>query len=171
MSEQLQQPEFRPPEGLLSQEQYRLLAGPPLKVAAAVAASRNDPDLFHDMASMLALLAMVSALTRCYERYADEQAAIREQLDSVPIAVCALVFSRSGLAPDEVKDCLEALPRAYQMLLAAGALGSQEAYVEQAFDSLVSGESASAERLLTQAAHAMVGAVDRWEWQREEQGI
>lgn len=171
MSETAEQPKFRVPEGLLSPEQYRLLAGPPIKVAAAVAASRNDPDLFHDMASMLALLAMVSALTRCYRRHTDGQAAASEQLDAVPIAVCALVFSRSGLAPDEVKDCLEALPQAYRMLLNAGVLGSQEAYMEQAFEALVSGEPETAERLLMQAAHAMVGAVDQWEWQRAEQGI
>lgn len=160
---------LRTPEGLLSPEQYRLLAGPPLKVAAEVAASRGDPDLFHDMASMLALLAMVTALARCYQLQTDGPAAIQKKLDAAPIAVCALVFSRSGLAPEQVKDCLEALPRAYQMLLQAGALGSQEAYVEQAFKRFVEGDTATAERLLLQAAHAMVGAVDQWEWRRAEQ--
>lgn len=154
------------PDGLLTPEEYRLLAGPPLKAAAEVAASRNDPDLFHDMASMLALLAIVGALTRCYQSRASAAAALRKELDSIPIAVCALVFTRSGLAPDEVKDCLSALPEAYRMLLGAGVLGPQDAYVERAFAALEAGEPVMAHRLLLQAAHAIVGAVDCWEEQK-----
>lgn len=159
-------PEALTTDGLLSPDEYPLLAGPPLKAASEVAASRGDPDLFNDMASMLALMAMVGALTRCYRARASTAAALREELDSIPVAVCALVFSRSGLSPDDVKDCLSALPEAYRMLREAGVLGPQDAYVEQAFAALEAGEPVAAHGLLLQAAVVMVEAVDRWEEQR-----
>lgn len=159
--------EPRHPDGLLSPDEYRLLAAPALKAAAAVAASRNDPDLFHDMASMLALLAMVTTLVRCY-RAGATTAVLQDELKSVPLAVCALVLARSGLAVDEVQDCLAALPRAYRILREAGALGPQEAYVEQAFAAYMAEEAEQGDRLLLEAALAMVGAVDRWEEARSE---
>ncbi len=153
-------------DSLLSPDEYRLLAGPALKAAAQVAAARGDPDLYRDMASMLALLAMVTALTRCYQAGASDTAALRRELELVPIAVCALVFTRSGLAPYEVKDCLAALPQAYNMLVEAGTLAPQDARVAKAYAALAAGETERGDRLLVQAANAMAGAVDHWEEQR-----
>ena len=159
--------EPRHPDGLLSPDEYRLLAAPALKAAAAVAASRNDPDLFHDMASMLALLAMVSTLVRCY-RTRTAAAVSRDELKSVPLAVCALVFARSGLAAAQVRDCLAALPRAYRILREAGTLGPEDACIEQAFAAYMAEEAEQGDRLLMEAALAMVNAVDRWEEARSE---
>jgi len=159
--------EPRHPDGLLSPDEYRLLAAPALKAAAAVAASRNDPDLFHDMASMLALLAMVNTLVRCYQT-GTTAAGHRDGFESIPLAVCALVFARSGLAVDEVQDCLAALPQAYRILREAGALGPQDASVEQAFAAYMAEEAGQGDRLLLDAAFAMVNAVDRWEEARSE---
>lgn len=159
-------PDFLPADSLLNPDEYRLLAGPALKAAAQVAAARGDPDLFRDMAGMLALLAMVTALTRCYQAGVSDTPVYRKELELVPIAVCALVFTRSGLAPDEVRDCLVALPQAYRMLVDAGALGPQDDNMAQAFAALAAGDTERADRLLVQAASAMAGEVDRWEEQR-----
>lgn len=158
--------EFLSQDALLSPDEYRLLAGPALKAAAQVAAARGDPDLYRDMASMLALLAMVTVLIRCYQAGVSDTTTHRNELELIPIAVCALVFTRSGLAPDEVRDCLAALPQAFQMLVEAGILTPQDDDVAEAYAALTAGEAERADRLLVQAANAMAGAVDRWEEQR-----
>lgn len=166
MKEPVAEPESRLPDGLLSPDEYRVLAGPALKAAAEVAASRGDPDLYRDMASMLALLAMVTGLTRCHQAMVGGTPAGWGDLEPVPIAVCALVFMRSGLAPAEARNCLQALPQAYRMLVEAGVLGPENARVVQAYAALASGETERADLLLAQAANAMASAVDRWEEQR-----
>lgn len=166
MNTGLVRPDSLPADSLLSPDEYRLLAGPALKAAAQVAAARGDPGLFRDMACMLALLAMVTALTRCHQAGMPDTTAYRRELELVPIAVCALVFTRSGLAPGEIKDCLAALPQALQMLVEAGTLTPQDASVADAYAALTAGETERAERLLVQAANAMADAVDRWEEQR-----
>ena len=158
--------EFLSQDGLLSPDEYQLLAGPALKAAAQVAAARGDPDLFRDMACMLALLATVTALTRCHQAGLPGTTAHRNELELIPIAVCALVFTRSELAPDEVRDCLAALPQAFQMLVEAGTLTPQDTGVAEAYTALTAGETERADRLLVQAASAMAGAVDRWEERR-----
>ena len=158
--------EFLSQDGLLSPDEYRLLAGPALKAAAQVAAARDNRDLFRDMASMLALLATVTALTRCYQAAGSDTPVYLSRLESVPIAVCALVFTRSGLAPSEVRDCLAALPRAYQMLVEAGVLVPEDVHMKQAYAALVAGETERADQLLAQVGHAITNTVDRWEEQR-----
>jgi len=152
----------------LTEKEYRLFAAPALKVAAEVAASRGDPDLYNDMASMLALMVMVSTLTQAYLSCRGQfpAASTVETLEAGPMTVCALVFTRSALGPAEVKNCLQALSAAYQMLLQEGVLGPQNAYVEKAFVELRAKRLAAAHRLLLQAAHAMVKAVDDWEKRR-----
>ena len=141
------------------------MAGPALKAAAQVAADRGNSDLYRDMASMLALLAMVTAITRCYQGGVADTTTRRRELGWVPTAVCALVFTRSGLGPDEVRDCLAALPQAYQMLVEARILEPQDSRIPEAYAALVAGEAERADRLLVQAADALAGAVDRWEAQ------
>ena len=164
-------PDSLPADSLLSPDEYRLLAGPALKAAAQVAAARGDPGLFRDMACMLALLAMVTTLTRCHQAGMSDTTAYRRELELVPIAVCALVFTRSGLAPGEIKDCLAALPRAHQMLVEAGVLVPEDVHMTQAYAALVAGETEHADQLLAQVAHAIANAVDRWEEQRPRMAI
>ncbi|HET7922127.1 MAG TPA: hypothetical protein VFM15_05175 [Gammaproteobacteria bacterium] len=156
------------PEGLLSTEEYQLLAAVPLQAAAEVAAQRGDPQLFNDMPVMLGLLGSVTALTHAYlggesvfaHRSSDAA------LEATPTAVCALVFSESNLEPGEVQACLQALSSAYLHLLKQGVLGPQEAYVEQAYTHLLAGERLKALQALKRAIHAMAGTVDAWEQRR-----
>lgn len=152
-------------EGMLTHEEYHLLAAVPLQAAAEVAAQRGDPQLFSDMPSMLALLATVTTLTYAYlnrepvfpERSPDSA------LEAAPIAVCALVFSESNLESAEVQSCLRALSSAYLQLLKDGALGPQDAYIEHAFESLLTGDRVQALQGLKRAVMAMAHAVDAWE--------
>jgi len=152
-----------PPAGLLTPVEYQLLAAPALEAAAQVAAERGDPHLYDDMASMLALLGMVSCLAHAYLEQAVPGASGREQLEVAPMAVCALVFTESGLEAPEVEQCLRALSHAYLKLLKAGILGPQEALVEQAFVEFMAGERATGLQNLRLAALAMTRAVDAWE--------
>ena len=152
-----------PPAGLLAPAEYQLLAAPALEAAAQVAAERGDPHLYNDMASMLGLLGMVSCLTHAYLQQNVPGASDREQLEAAPMAVCALVFTESGLQAPEVEQCLRALSLAYLKLLKEGVLGPQDALVEQAFVEFMAGERAAGLRNLRLAAQAMARAVDAWE--------
>lgn len=152
-------------EGLLTSEEYHLLAAVPLQAAAEVAAGRGDPQLFNDMPVMLALLGTVTALVHAY---LDRTPVFANRspdsvLEAAPMAVCALVFSESNLDAPEVETCLRALSSAYLQLLKQGVLGPQEAYVEKAFDALLAGERTLALQNLKRGTYAMAGAVDAWE--------
>lgn len=150
-------------DGLLTPAEYQLLAAPALEAAAHVAAERGDPHLYNDMASMLALLGTVSCLTHAYLEQKLPGASSREQLEAAPMAVCALVFTESGLEAPEVEQCLRALSHAYLRLLKAGILGPQDALVEQALVEFLAGERPAGLRNLRRAALAMARAVDAWE--------
>jgi hypothetical protein len=155
-----------PSEGLLTPEEYQLIAAPALQTAAQLAAQRGDPKLYNDMPSMLALLGMVSGLTHAYLQQAPPPfpaTSARSALESAPLAVCALVFTESGLEASQVQGCLRALSSAYLQLLHQGVLGPQEAYVEKAFQQFLAGERPGALQSLRQAASSMARAVDGWE--------
>ena len=155
--------------GLLTPVEYQLLAAPALQAAAEVAAQRNDPHLYNDMASMLALLGTVTALTHAYlQQPLVAEASSREALEVAPLSICALVFTESGLEAPEVQQCLRALSQAYLQLLKEGVLGPQEGLVEKAFDQLMAGDRVSALQTLRQAAQAMTRAIDAWEAARAE---
>lgn len=156
------------PVGLLTTEEYQLLAAVPLQAAADIAAQRGDPQLFNDMPVMLALLAMVTKLT---DNYLHGMAGFPQRspdttLEAAPVAVCALVFSESNLEPFEVETCLGALSVAYLQLLRQGVLGPQDAYVEKAYQSLLAGERTMALQFLKRATYAIAAAIDAWEAQQ-----
>ena len=150
--------------GLLTPVEYQLLAAPALQAAAEVAAQRGDPHLYNDMASMLALLGGVTALTHAYlQQDLPVEASPRAELERAPLAVCALVFTESGLEAPEVEQCLRALSQAYLKLLKEGVLGPQEALIEKAYVELMAGERATALQSLRFGMLAMAKAVDAWE--------
>jgi hypothetical protein len=157
------------PEGLLTSVEYQLLAAPALQAAAEVAAQRNDPHLYNDMASMLALLGTVTALTHAYlQQPLPAESSPREVLEIAPLSICALVFTESGLEAPEVQQCLRALSQAYLTLLKEGVLGPQEGLVEKAFTELMAGDRVAALQSLRLAAQAMTRAIDAWEGSRAE---
>ena len=157
---------------MLTPAEYQLLAAPALQAAAELAAQRGDPHLYNDMASMLALLGMVSALVHAYLEDGARSGEVSSPrvLEAAPLAVCALVFTESGLEAAEVDECLRALSAAYLQLLRQGVLGPQDAYVEKAYVDLRAARGREGYQALRQAGFAMSLAVDAWE-ARGEQGI
>ena len=155
------------PPGLLTPAEYQLLAAPALQTSAELAAQRGDPHLYNDMASMLALLGMVGTLVHAYLEEGAVDASPRATLEAAPLAVCALVFTESGLDAPQVEGCLRALSVAYLQLLRHGALGPQDAYVDKAYGELRSGHRATALQSLKLAATAIAWAVDAWEARRK----
>jgi hypothetical protein len=152
------------PAGLLTPVEYQLLAAPALQAAAEVAAQRGDPHLYNDMASMLALLGSVTALTHAYlQSDIPAEASPRAELERAPLAVCALVFTESGLEAPEVEQCLRALSQAYLKLLKEGVLGPQEALIEKGYAELMAGDRNAALQSLRFGMLAMAKAVDSWE--------
>lgn len=150
--------------GLITPVEYDLLAAPALQAAAEVAAQRGAPHLYNDMPCMLALLGTVTALTHAYlEQPLANEASPKASLESAPLAVCALVFTESGLEAPQVEECLRALSRGYLQLLKAGVLGPQEGLVEKGFDQLLAGQRPAALHSLHQGVQAMARAVDGWE--------
>ncbi|HEX4300559.1 MAG TPA: hypothetical protein VH327_06780 [Gammaproteobacteria bacterium] len=150
--------------GLITPVEYELLAAPALQAAAEVAAQRGDPHLYNDMPSMLALLGTVTALTHAYLQLDLPQGSSpRETLERAPLAVCALVFTESGLEAPLVEQCLRALSQAYLQLLKAGVLGPQEGLVEAGFQQLMAGDHPQGLQSLRQGSMAMAKAVDAWE--------
>jgi hypothetical protein len=153
--------------GLLTPVEYDLLAAPALQAAAEVAAQRGDPHLYNDMPCMLALLGTVTALTHAYlQQPLPTEASPKASLESAPLAVCALVFTESGLEALQVEQCLHALSRAYLQLLREGVLGPQEGLVEKGFEQLMDGERPAALYSLHQGIQTMARAVDAWEASR-----
>jgi hypothetical protein len=84
-------------------------------------------------------------------------------LERAPLAVCALVFTESGLEAPLVEQCLRALSQAYLQLLKAGVLGPQEGLVEAGFQQLMAGDHPQGLQSLRQGSMAMAKAVDAWE--------
>lgn len=155
--------------GLLTPVEYQLLAAPALQAAAEVAAQRGDPHLYNDMPSMLALLGTVTALTHAYlELPLSAGASPREVLEAAPLAVCALVFTESGMEAPAVQQCLKALSSAYLQLLRQSVLGPQEALVEKAFSELMDGQRPAGLQSLRQGVMAMARAIDAWEAARQD---
>jgi hypothetical protein len=149
---------------LLTPVEYELLAAPALQAAAEVAAQRGDPHLYNDMPSMLALLGTVTALTHAYLQLdLPAGSSSREVLERAQLAVCALVFTESGLEAPLVEQCLRALSQAYLQLLKEGVLGPQEGLVEAGFEQLMAGQRSQGLQSLRQGAMVMAKAVDAWE--------
>lgn len=152
----------------LDSAEYGLLVAPPLAAAAEVAAERGDPHLFNDMASMLALMWMVSGLVSVYREAVPRSrwSSSEQALDAAPLGACALVFTESGLDESAVDECLSSLSRAGRMLEADGAHAAGDAELAAAWMALREGAHESAIASLQTCARAMTAAVDNWEAQR-----
>lgn len=166
MSEQAPNPTDLPtdPDWVKSLE-YQTIVGPALKVGAATAASRNEPWLATDLASMLAVYHLIRLLL---DRYTEEWGALGEAspattLDKIPDAALAMVLREAEFQPDTVSECIDAVHRAYAMLLADGVIAPSEPMVDAAWRALTASDAVSAEALLGAVAGNVVSAVDAWE--------
>lgn len=154
----------------LNPSEYHRIVAPALKVTADVAASRGDPMLLNDMASMLALLRIASLLGE--HELADParapDASARPVIENAPQGACVMVLQEGELEREAITDCLQALERAYVMLEADGVFGGDYEPVLSAWQYLRDGRNDAAERVLKRIASNLVDAIDRWEATRDK---
>lgn len=141
---------------------YHLVVGPALKVTAALAARRGDPTLYNDMASMMALLALVRAL-RDSHLASGRADASAEAMAQAPLGACAMVLQDAELDENQKRDCLWALDAAEDQLRAKGVLNLDEPRALEAYTSLAEGARETGEQILAKMAEGLVDAIDAWE--------
>lgn len=149
----------------LASAEYRHVVAPALAAAAETAAERGDPQLFNDMASMLALVWMVEGLVDRYRKavpVADRESS-EYSLDAAPLGTCALVFTESELDEETISECLKALGQAERMLADDGVHEAGAETLDSGWQALRTGEHDTAIARLRDCARAMANAVDRWE--------
>lgn len=164
MSDVPQSPEHQP-DGALTPLEYNTLIGPPLKVCAALAASRGDQWLATDMPTMLALMHLIRGLR---DHYTEEWGALGAASDpqvleqALPGAL-ALVMQEAEFTPESVPECLDALERAYEQLRSSAVIPAEEPMLTAAWRGLSGGDFVTAETLLGAVAGNIVSAIDDWE--------
>lgn len=150
--------------------EYHLIVSPALQVAAELAATRGDPDLYNDMASMLALMALVQGLADCYLRGQTNNAgAIQMAVEAAPVGACVMVLNRGELTQEQVNECVWALNAATRQLLESGVVGPERKLVEKAWMKLAEDDREEAGEWLKRAAAGIVSAIDQWEQSRGEE--
>ena len=154
----------------LSPEEYQMIIAPSLKVAAELAASRGDPTLFKDMASMLCLIHMVSRLR---DYYVDEWAVMSAMssdtsLQKAPEAACMMVLTEGNVDKAEVVTMVSSLNRGYDMLIDAGITAACDVDIKRAWEAMKTNEAEQFMVLLEQSAKKFVMALDGWEKTRHE---
>ena len=152
----------------LSPEEYQMIIGPSLKVAAELAASRGDPTLFKDLPSMLCLMYLVSHLR---DYYVDEWAVLNAMssetsLQKAPEAACMMVLTEGNVAKAELNSMIHSLNRAYQLVSDAQIMKEAEVDMQRAWEALKVSQHEQFLALLEQAAKKFVIALDRWEKSR-----
>ncbi|MCP1726232.1 hypothetical protein J2T60_000197 [Natronospira proteinivora] len=161
-------PQAQSDELKLASEEYRLVVAPALAAAAETAAERGDPQLFNDMASMLALCWMVEGLVAAYQREVDREQWVSEApaMDAAPLGACALVFTESDLEADQVNECIGALAQASRLLKEDGVDKAGREALTAAWRALRVDAYEQAIDRLQGCARAMAVAVDEWEQHR-----
>lgn len=142
-------------------EAYHSIVGPPLQVAAEVAAKRGDPTLHADMAAMLALIDLVTRLADYWQ--AAHPADANAALSDAPTAACVMVLQEAEMPPDTIGQCLAALESAYGSLLQDGVTDVAENSVEAAWHDLTRNKRDAAIAQLKQGAEKIVAAIDGWQ--------
>ncbi|TBR73992.1 MAG: hypothetical protein EPN72_04065 [Nevskiaceae bacterium] len=154
---------------VLPSEQYELIVAPVLQVAAKSAATRGDPELYNDMASMLALMAQVQALAKHYlEDHPDTPAELTRAIEAAPTSVCTMALQRGELSPAQLADCIWSLQAAAKQLRTAKVLGPEIAAMAKIWKLLRSGDRPAALSALLSSTKDIVNAIDGWEQRRAE---
>lgn len=149
----------------LSPEEYQMIVGPSLKVAAELAASRGDPTLLQDLPSMLCLMHLVTSLK---DYYVDEWAVMTAMssdasLEKAAEAACMMVLTEANVGKNELGSMISSLARAYEQILGVGITAESDADIKRAWEAMKLSENEQFLVLLEQAAKKFVIAVDSWE--------
>lgn len=153
----------------LSPEEYQMIIGPSLKVAAELAASRGDPTLFKDLPSMLCLMYLVGHLK---DYYVDEWAVLsamssETSLQKAPEAACMMVLTEGNVDKAELSSVISALNRAYQQVVDAQIMTEADVDIKRAWEAMKVSEHEQFLALLEQAAKKFIMNLDSWEKSRQ----
>lgn len=160
--------EFAGDVGSLPASEYHAIVAPALEVCAELAAARNDPDLYNDMASMLVLRVLVQALGECFlEEHATASASLRKVLAAAADGACGMVLKRGELSAAQLGECLWALQTATGQLTDAHVFDQDQKLIHAAWRHLSAGNRKDAIGQLTLAAGGMATAIDTWERERD----
>ena len=149
----------------LSPEEYQMIVGPSLKVAAELAASRGDPTLYQDLPSMLCLMHLVTSLK---DYYVDEWAVMsamssHASLQKAAEAACMMVLTEANVGKDELGLMISSLGRAYQQISEVDITLESDTDIKRAWEAMKLSEHEQFLALLEQAAKKFVIAIDSWE--------
>ena len=149
----------------LSPEEYQMIIGPSLKVAAELAASRGDPTLFKDLPSMLCLMYLVSNLK---DYYVDEWAVLsamssEASLQKAAEAACMMVLTEGNVDKAELSSMISSLNRAYQQVVDAKIMVDADVDIKRAWEAIKVSQHEQFLALLEQAAKKFVMTLDSWE--------
>lgn len=157
------------PQGLdpdaLDPDTYHMVVGPPLQVAAEIAAARGDPTLHGDMPAMLALIDLVSRLAEYWRAEHGTENQTDDPLADAPTAACVMVLQEAEMPPGTIGQCLAALESAYGSLLDEGVTDVAATAVERAWRALVNDHRDTAVEQLKQGGQQVVGAIEAWQAQ------
>ncbi|MGB0237891.1 MAG: hypothetical protein ACPG4B_04230 [Cycloclasticus sp.] len=149
----------------LSPEEYQIIIGPSLKVAAELAASRGDPTLFKDLPSMLCLMYLVNNLK---DYYVDEWAMLNAMsseasLQKAAEAACMMVLTEGNVDKAGLASMVSSLNRAYQQVEEAKITKDADVDIKRAWEAIKVSQHEQFLALLEQAAKKFVIAFDGWE--------
>ena len=153
--------------GSLPADQYHQIVSPVLQVTAELAAVRGDPDLYNDMASMLALRTLVQRFGGWYlGQYPDAGHDLRQAIAAAPEGACLMVLQRGELDSKQTRECLWALDAAARQLESAGVIGCESEAAHDAWRQLGGNRKRALDKLKLAAA-TLVTAIDQLERQRD----
>lgn len=154
----------------LPQDQYHQIVSPALQVAAELAAVRGDPELYNDMASMLALRTLVQRFGDFYlDKHPESDDELRTAIAGAPKGACVMALQRAELDEKQMRECLWALDTASDQLTEAGVIGCEKEHAMAAWRQLGGGNRKHALDKLKLAAGVLVTAIDQWERERDLQ--
>lgn len=151
----------------LPASEYHAIVAPALQVSAELAAARNDPDLYNDMASMVVLRVMIQTLGQCFlEEHQSASDSLKKNIDAAADGACGMVLKRGELSAAQLHDCLWALQTATRQLADAHVFEQDHEHLREAARLLSAGNRKAAFGQLTLAAGGMATAIDKWERDR-----
>lgn len=157
-----------PADSALDPEHYHLIISPALQVAAELAAVRGDPDLYNDLASMLAMRAIVQKFGHWFiEQSGNLPESARQAIEHAPEAVSTMVLKRGDLDATQMRECLWALNTAQAQLQRDKVLAMDEEQGRKIWRLLCKGQREEAIANLKFAAGQLVQSIDNWERQRD----
>lgn len=153
----------------LKPEEYQAVIGPSLHAVADVAAARGDPDLFNDLPSMLALMALVKDLGDLYQHHwgAMGQLSSPAVYEAAPLAACLIVLQEQEVQQESIEPMVQSLAKAYDMLRSENLLGREAIDVQKAWDAHLADNPDLAHTHMKQAARTVTNLIDTWEVKKE----